>query len=217
VRPISYLVPLIVILLLSMMLHEIAHAFVAYKLGDPTAKSRGRLSLNPIRHLDPLGTLMFVFTYLAGGLLFGWAKPVPISPTYFKSRQKGMGLVGVAGPLTNFAIAAIFWAILMLFKRDFLAYSAGEVTVAIANILILALQVNVVLGVFNLIPIPPLDGSRVLGAFLPRDAYQWWANLDRYGWLLIVLILVLFGYTGSNILGNAYDALFRWLLPAYWG
>ena len=219
----EYLVPLVVVLLFSMMLHEIAHGYVAYKLGDPTAKSRGRLTLNPLRHLDPLGTAMFVITYLSGAFIFGWAKPVPISPYYFKNRKRGMQLVGAAGPLTNFVIAAVFWAILTLSASSLtpaLASGTGGVRVAIAIILFLAFEVNVVLGVFNLIPIPPLDGSRILGGFLPRRYYDVWLSIDRYGMIIVVVLLVLLATGGGgsrNLLGRAYAALFHALLPQYAG
>jgi Zn-dependent protease len=211
-----YLVPLVIVLLISMMLHEIAHGYVAYRLGDPTAKSRGRLSLNPLVHLDIFGTAMFVITYLAGGFIFGWAKPIPVSPYYFKNRQRGMALVGIAGPLTNFAIAVIFWAILTLAKPFF--SQPGDVRFAIGYILLLAFQVNVVLGIFNLIPIPPLDGSRVLGAFLPRRAYQVWVSIDRYGSYIMIVLLILIFYSGLRIyLNDGYRVLFHWLLPYYYG
>ncbi len=212
----KYLLPLLVVLLLSMVLHEIAHGWVAYKLGDPTAKSRGRLTLNPLRHLDPLGTAMFVITYLGGGFIFGWAKPVPISPYYFRNRRRGMQLVGAAGPLTNFILAAVFWAILTLLASAL--NQPGSVRFAVFYILFLALQVNVVLGVFNLIPIPPLDGSRILGGFLPRRAYETWLSIDRYGFMIIIVMLLLLTSGGvGNRIGSAENWLFQHLLPQYFG
>ncbi len=224
----EYLPPLIVILLFSMMLHEIAHGYVAYRLGDPTAKSRGRLTLNPLKHLDPLGTAMFVITYLGAGFIFGWAKPVPISTYYFRNRRRGMQLVGAAGPLTNFVIAAVFWAILtllapVLIRKELLPLGgfpieAGTVRFAVFYILFLAMQVNIVLGVFNLIPIPPLDGSRVLGGFLPRRAYDAWLNIDRYGFIIIIVLLVLLTTGGANdVIGRGESWLFEHLLPRYFG
>ena len=210
----QYLIPLVILLVLSMMLHEIAHGYVAYRMGDPTAKMRGRLTLNPLKHLDPLGTAMFVITYLAGGFIFGWAKPVPISPYYFKNRQKGMAVVGIAGPLTNFALAVIFWAILTLLQPVLLEGGGGRV--AVATILFLAFEVNVVLGVFNLIPIPPLDGSRVLGGFLPKKAYEAWASIDRYGMFIIIGLVVVIAYSPlGDALGRGYNALWALLLPGY--
>lgn len=183
---------LIPVLLVSMMFHELAHGWVAYKLGDPTAKRAGRLSFNPVKHLDPVGTAMFFVTYLLsttmGGLVFGWAKPVPVSPYYFKSRQKGMALVGLAGPATNFILAVAFVLGLNALQPD----SDGLVF----RMFFMAFQVNVVLGIFNLIPVPPLDGSRVVGAFLPRRAYEKWAALDQYGMMLAIVVLFVVVYSG---------------------
>ncbi len=185
------LVSLVPVLLVSLMLHELAHGLVAYWLGDPTAKRAGRLSLNPIKHLDPLGTAMFFITYLLGWFVFGWAKPVPVSPYYFKNRQRGMALVGLAGPLTNFALAVAFVVLLNALRVD-----ANGI---VFEVLFLIFQVNIVLGIFNLIPVPPLDGSRVVGAFLPRRAYERWASFDQYG--MFLAIIVLFVVVRSGILG----------------
>ena len=210
------LATLIPVLVFSMSLHELAHGLVAYKLGDPTAKMRGRLTLNPIRHLDPLGTAMFIITaMIPGGFIFGWAKPVPVSPYYFKSRQRGMMVVGLAGPLTNFALAIAFAVVLNLLEPAL--NQPGGVREWLFTLLFLALQVNVVLGIFNLIPVPPLDGSRIVGGFLPRHAYDVWVGIDRYGIFIIVILLVLIN---SSALGDrmvdGYVALFRALLPAYY-
>jgi Zn-dependent protease len=194
------LLVLVPVLLVSMMLHELAHGFIAYRMGDPTAKQHGRLSFNPIRHLDPLGTAMFVITYLIPPhFIFGWAKPVPVSPYYFKNRQRGMGIVGIAGPVTNFILAVVFALILNAIhpSTDSLAFEA----------LFLLFQVNIVLGLFNLIPIPPLDGSRVLGAFLPRNAYEKWIQIDRYGMYIILVFVFVFWGRFSFIL----EDVIRWL------
>lgn len=201
------LVILIPVLLLSMMFHELAHGWIAYKLGDPTAKARGRLSLNPIKHLDPLGTAMFVITYLFSGFVFGWAKPIPVSPYYFKNRQRGMAIVGAAGPITNFILAIIFALILNLIAP---ASDSWWFT-----ILFLLFQINVVLGLFNLIPIPPLDGSRVLGAFLPRRAYEKWVAVDRYGMLIVIAVIILFQGSFFRLLEGALIGLAKLLLTNY--
>lgn len=188
------LVSLVPVLLVSLMLHELAHGLVAYWMGDPTAKRAGRLSLNPLKHLDPLGTAMFFITYLLGWFVFGWAKPVPVSPYYFKNRQRGMALVGLAGPLTNFAVAVASILLLNALRLD----SDGVPF----EVLFMVFQVNIVLGIFNLIPVPPLDGSRVIGAFLPRKAYEKWVALDQYGMFLAVILLVVVSRSG----------LLRWVL-----
>jgi Zn-dependent protease len=203
----GYLIILIPILLISMMLHELAHGYVAYRLGDPTAKNRGRLSLNPIKHLDPVGTAMFVITYLFSGFVFGWAKPVPVSPYYFKNRQRGMALVGMVGPITNFVIAVVIALVLNAIHPD----SNGR----IFTVLFLAFQINVVLGLFNLIPIPPLDGSRVLGGFLPRNLYQKWVEFDRYGMLLVLILIIVFWSSVSRLLEGGILGLARALLTHY--
>lgn len=202
-----HLIILIPALLLSMMFHELAHGWIAYKLGDPTAKMRGRLSLNPIKHLDPLGTAMFVITYLFSGFVFGWAKPIPVSPYYFKNRQRGMAIVGAAGPITNFILAVIFALVLNWITPSTDTWGF--------TILFLLFQINVVLGLFNLIPIPPLDGSRVLGAFLPRRAYEKWVAVDRYGILIVIAVIILFQGTFFRLLGGAFTGLAELLLSNY--
>jgi len=162
------------LLLGSLVIHELAHGWVAWKLGDPTAKLHGRLTLNPLKHLDVWGTVALVVTFVgsAGSFFFGWAKPVPISPGRFKDPQRGMMLVGAAGPAANFTLALVAAGLVWL------TYTWSLFA---AQALALAFVLNVVLGVINLIPIPPLDGSRVVGGFLPRDLYLRWIDLDRYG------------------------------------
>jgi Zn-dependent protease len=183
---------LIPILLLSMAAHELAHGWIAYGMGDPTAKRAGRLSFNPIKHLDPFGTAMFFITYIGGGWLFGWAKPIPVSPYHFRNRQRGMAIVGAAGPITNFIIAIILILVVN--------WTQPEPYGRVFEILFLAFQVNIVLGLFNLIPIPPLDGSRVLGAFLPRNAYEKWIEVDRYGMLIVLVVIIMFRSQFSQLM-----------------
>jgi len=168
-------------LLLGLTLHELAHAAVAYKLGDPTAKNLGRLTLNPIKHLDPLGTIMLLVFH------FGWAKPVPVNPLYFRGdRQKGMLWVSLAGPATNLLIAL---AGAVVFK---LLMPQGQ---ALRIILWLIIDINVILAVFNLIPVPPLDGSKILAGLLPGKYSHVIYNLEKYGFIILIL-LMLFGVVG---------------------
>lgn len=206
-RNILDLVFLLPILLVSMMAHEVAHGYVAFRLGDPTAKAHGRLTLNPIKHLDPLGTGMFVVTYLLSPFIFGWAKPVPVSAHYFKDRQRGMLIVGLAGPAANFIVAVGLAVVLNLLHP-----AVGS---TLFTVLFMAFQVNVVLGIFNLVPVPPLDGSRVLGGFLPREAYARWVELDRYGMIFILLLLFVFQGPFFTVLGGGFSLVSRVLLPAY--
>jgi len=202
----KFLPILLVVLLLSLAAHEMAHAWAAYRLGDPTAKGRGRLRLNPLKHLDLYGTALIVVTYLLWGWLFGWAKPVPVSPYYFKNRQRGMAIVGAAGPITNFILAVIFVELLNVI------HPSNE---WVFQILWLGFMLNVVLGLFNLIPIPPLDGSRVVGAFLPRGAYEKWVAVDQYGMVLVVAVMVIFQGRFSQALGWAIDGLANLFLTSY--
>jgi Zn-dependent protease len=187
------------IVLLSLAFHELAHAIVAFKLGDPTAKDEGRITLNPLKHLDPLGTVMFAVTSLVAGLPFGWAKPVPVRPGYFKHPKEGMAIVAAAGPATNFVIALICLAI---FQHAGLQGEAEEVVR-------LAYLVNVVLGIFNLIPIPPLDGSRVVGVFMSDATYARWVQLDQYGMIAVLALFFIFRDEFATFLGSALDSVTR--------
>lgn len=195
-RTFLYLAPIV---LSSLTLHELAHAVVAYRLGDPTAKNEGRITLNPIRHLDPLGTLMFAVTSLVAGLPFGWAKPVPVRPGYFKHPKEGMAIVAGAGPLTNFVLALVALAV---FQHAGLTGEAEEVVR-------LAYYVNVVLGIFNLIPIPPLDGSRIVGVVMSDATYAQWVRLDQYGMIAVLALFFVFRDEFSTLLGSALDGVTR--------
>lgn len=209
------LVLLVPVLLLSMVAHEVAHGAVAYRLGDPTAKAHGRLTVNPLKHLDPLGTLMFVITKLGGDFIFGWAKPVPVNPGYFRDHKRGMMVVGLAGPVTNFLIAVGLALILNLLAPSAASLAELRGGSILLETLFLAFQVNVVLGIFNLVPIPPLDGSRVIGGFMSDSVYASWAALDRYGILFIMLIFFVFQGPFFRFLGEAFRLVARLLLPAY--
>lgn len=175
-------------IILCMTVHETCHGLAAYALGDPTAKSRHRLSLNPLRHIDWLGlALMFV----AG---FGWAKPVPVDLRYFKKPKQGMALTALAGPVSNFVLA--FLALLACKAILYVPYSDGWGLVFSFCYYTAILSIG--LGVFNLIPIPPLDGSKVLAAFLPDSAYMRLMHYERYG-LLLLLVLSLLDVGGRSI------------------
>lgn len=178
-----YLFPAI---LISLTFHEFAHGYISYRLGDPTPIHDGRLSLNPLRHLDPIGAIMLIL------FKFGWAKPVMINPGYYKNPKKGMALVAIAGPLANFLLALICLIIFVSIFRLTNGIIPTSFTVPITFLKIMSL-INVGLGVFNLIPVPPLDGSKVLAAFLSDKAYFKYTQLSGYGFL-IVLFLIYFGF-----------------------
>jgi Zn-dependent protease len=186
-----WLVPLLVG---SMVLHELAHAVVATRLGDPTPREHGRLTLNPLSHLDPIGTAMFAITYWVSSFMFGWAKPVLVQPRYFRHPKEYMALVAVAGPITNFLIALVTVAVIV----------HGPIGVDAFEVLVLLFQVNVILGVFNLFPIPPLDGSRIVGAFMDDATYARWSALDQYGILFLFGLLFVFRRQFTELLDSAY-------------
>lgn len=164
-------------LLIAVTVHEYAHGKVAEMLGDPTARHAGRLSLNPIHHLDPLGTLMLLIFHI------GWAKPVPVNPAHFENPKRDMMYVGLAGPMANF-ITAFVASFLM--RSGFIPRDLGY------SIFFYILRINVALGIFNLIPIPPLDGLRIMAAFIPSGRFSFYRWLERYGVLILVLLMFVF-------------------------
>ena len=173
-------------MLLAVTFHEVSHGFVAAMLGDPTARRAGRLTLNPLKHLDPLGLLVFIITQR-----FGWAKPVPVNVGYFKNQRKGMALVSIAGPVANFLLAIL--SALILRGLDAACQTSGpafgsSLCTPILYMLSASVQANLVLGVFNLLPIPPLDGGHLLMSFLPQRAAYEVARRERWGFGAIVLL-----------------------------
>ncbi len=180
---------LVVPVLMAVTFHEAAHGYVANWLGDPTARLAGRLTLNPLSHLDVLGTLAFLLTRM-----IGWAKPVPVDPRYFRNPVKGMMLVALAGPAMNVLLAVLF----ALGARgiEHLGRGVAEGTLAygvLAPLLYMCaagVQVNIALGIFNMLPVPPLDGSNVLAAFLPPHMAMRYQNFGRWGFLLLILLAV---------------------------
>jgi len=201
----------IAILILSVVIHEVSHGYVALLLGDRTAYYAGRLTLNPLRHIDLFGSILLpIFAFLMSGFIFGWAKPVPYNPYNLRYQKWGPALVGIAGPGANIALAVVFGLVVRflpglqgalpgLFLLNFMAV-AGSVAL-----------LNLVLAVFNLVPIPPLDGSKVLFAVLP---YQWRSLeffLERYGFFLLLLFIFFF----SGVIGPVVITLFRLLTGTF--
>ncbi len=173
--------------LFGIICHEVAHGWAAYKQGDPTAKVLGRLTLNPIRHLDPMGTLMFVLTaMLPAGFVIGWAKPVPVQPRYFKRPREGMMLVSLAGPLANFGVAILCALVYRL--ADPLAGTSLPFLL-IRESAEFGIWINCTLAWFNLMPIPPMDGSHILSGFLPADMARSYESIGRYGMIIIIALL----------------------------
>src|ERR1035437_6851677 len=204
--PITGLVSL-VILVYSAILHEIAHGFVAERLGDPTARLMGRLTLNPKNHIDPMMTIAFpILTYFASGgtLIFGGAKPVPVDPFNFREPKKDMALVSLAGPGTN-AILAITGAVLikvLIFSTPFLGASPTltSIVIPVYTFLVLVVRINLLLAIFNLIPIPPLDGSKVIAQFLPDREAAVYLSIGTFG-ILIIFFLLSFPIGGFSLGG----------------
>ena len=194
-------------LLIAITIHEFSHALMANRLGDPTAKRMGRLSLNPIRHLDPLGTLMLL---LVG---FGWGKPVPINPGYFRiNPRRGMAISAFAGPLSNLALAAVLGVIIRSgavawhspYSWPFVPFASWSAGWVAADIIGYVILFNIILAVFNLIPIAPLDGFNIAVGILPQRQAEAMARLGQYGPLLL-LVLVFLGY----FVGFLWDFLLR--------
>ena len=186
--------------LLCLTVHESCHGLAAYALGDPTARREHRLSLNPLRHIDWFGLLMM---FVAG---FGWAKPVPVNPNYFKKPRQGMALTALAGPVSNFLLALLMLLAARIFC-DVAAYS--EANQRILDFLLMVALLSIGLGLFNLLPIPPLDGSKVLFAVLPDGAYNQLMRYERYGMLLLLLL----SFWGVG--GGAVSTAIRWVYQLF--
>lgn len=189
----SYIVQILLslpIILLALSVHETAHGYVAYKLGDPTAHSLGRLTLNPVKHLDPFGFLSMI---LFG---FGWAKPVPINTRYFKKPKRDMALTGVAGPISNLLLALAFALAMKLFYLLVRPVSFPNETLLLMAVyfqsfLYYGIYMNVSLAIFNLLPIPPMDGSRLLFAVLPSNLYFKIMRYEQYIYIAVLVLLAL--------------------------
>ncbi|MCY3826680.1 MAG: site-2 protease family protein [Candidatus Dadabacteria bacterium] len=187
----EFLIILVPVILFSLTIHEYAHALVAYRLGDDTAKRQGRLSLNPLVHLDVLGTLLLFIVH------FGWAKPVPVDPRNFRNPKKDMLMVAIAGPISNILTAIAAAVILKALFENFAAIPPGSGADVAARMLVWFMYIGIVLAVFNMIPVPPLDGSRVLYGLLPDSLAYRYARFETYG----IFILFAFFLFGGQFLG----------------
>lgn len=209
----GYIAIILVIILASVILHELSHGAVAYLLGDNTAKDAGRLTLNPIKHIDPyMSILVPVVLYIIGAPVFGGAKPVPINTRNLKWGAWGMALVALAGPFTNFLLALI--GFLIGHFTGFLYGNGGELASFIFSEFV---YVNLGFMLFNLIPIPPLDGSRVLYALAPDGFRAVLENIERYGVILVYILILLFGNIFSALMINGTSAIldFFYMLVGY--
>jgi len=196
----------LIVLLLSLSVHESAHAWTANRLGDPTAQFLGRVSLNPIVHIDPIGTLLLpILGILYGGIIFGWAKPVPVSVNRLHNPKRDYMLVSAAGPISNFLLAALSFVLLMILKMSSPESAevvrniasgylpdGGRIIVPLVVVAFNGITLNVVLGVFNLIPIAPLDGSGILSGILPGPVQSFLHSIQSYG-MIIIFVLVFMG------------------------
>ena len=185
-------------ILLALTIHEYMHGYTAYRLGDPTAKNNGRLSLNPLVHLDPIGTILLIVAH------FGWAKPVPVDPRYFRNPRRDMMIVSIAGPAANLAMALLTGFIILIINT--LRIPIHDIA---ARMLIINMDINVILMAFNLLPIPPLDGSKIMfGLFNIRAETQY--TLSKYGPMILLGVIMLGRFSGVSIIG-LYMSPFRML------
>lgn len=191
----------IVILIFSIIIHEIAHGFMADKLGDPTARLQGRLTLNPIKHIDPVGSIIVPLITSLSGFTFGWAKPVEYNPYNLKNKRQGEFFIALAGPMSNILLAVIFGLIIRF-------ASAGATTVTpFIEICSYIVIINLVLAIFNLIPLPPLDGSKLLFAWLPQQYGQLRMMLETYGMIFILVVVFFLWPVISPIVSFAFRLL----------
>lgn len=201
---IGYIAIVLGVILVSMTLHEAMHGFMAYFLGDDTAKMQGRLTLNPIKHIDPFLTILLpVFLAIAGGPIFGGAKPVPFNPARVRYEEWGAALVALAGPLTNFLLAFVVFGIYVLLGSP----QSG----LLAEIIVTFVYVNLGFFIFNMIPIPPLDGSRVLYALAPEFVRRGMEAIERFGIIFIFLIVLV----ASPLIGAFMVAAIRFFIDIF--
>ena len=177
----------VVILVFSAILHEIAHGYVAERLGDPTARLMGRLTLNPVKHIDPFMSILLPLLLILSGspVVFGAAKPVPVDPFNLKEGRKDMAIVSIAGPLTNVLIAIIASGLIKI-----IFFYPGTFSVLASSVLLIVVQINLLLAIFNLLPIPPLDGSKVFALLLPEKEANAYLSLGSIGFFILFLLLL---------------------------
>ena len=205
-------------ILMALTVHEASHALVANIMGDPTAKSRGRMSLNPLRHLDPTGTLVFFITAWFGAGI-GWAKPVPVDSRNLKNPQKDHVWISAAGPVANMLFAVVISLVLTALIHSGIFRGYSLFLWIVGRLLIAGVQINLVLAFFNLIPLPPLDGSGILAGLLPYRAAAKYYEIGRYGFIIILGLIFLPNWLpGFPDIINIFvltpaNALAQWLLP----
>ncbi len=190
----------LIVLVMSVVVHEVSHGFVANYLGDPTARLAGRLTLNPIPHLDPIGSIFvpLLLSLIPGGFIIGWAKPVPVNPYNLRGKW-GEALVSGAGPLSNILLAVIFGLLIR--------FGGGLLPNSFVQIALLVVLINLVLAIFNLIPIPPLDGSKILFTFLPYQFERFRGMYERYGFFFVLLFVVFLWQFLTPIIGFFFSLI----------
>src|SRR4030065_2555894 len=207
-------------LIMGVVLHEYAHGYIAYRSGDPTARNMGRLTLNPIAHIDLFGSILLpLILILSGsGIIFGYAKPVPINPGYFRNYRRGLRYTSLAGPITNlifaFAVGLVYGLFFYIFYRSTnlalntatLGYRSFElVSLIFQN----AIYINVFLAIFNFIPIPPLDGSKIIASFLPDEAMHKYLSFGRFGFILIFVLIYLGGSFFWAVISPVFNFIYN--------